>query len=235
MRHIKQIIFDADDTLWENNIYYLKAAKDFFQLLTKYGYNQPEIEIAFDQLEAEVVKKFGYGSINFIYILEELFRRFPVSDTFARSKLNLIIDEFNAHKTKKPSLFKRVPDTLKNLSTNYSLYILTKGDFEEQKLKIKNSGLIQYIKEYFILPEKNDNAYAKLLKKSKWQANETCMVGNSPKSDINPALRNDMYAVHIPYKNTWKLDVEPIISANGKFKQIPSFKDLNILFPNRLY
>lgn len=232
MKQIQRLIFDADDTLWENNIFYLKAANDFFKLLINAGYQRIQVEYTFDQLEKSVVNDHGYGSINFIYILEELFKKYPVSTDNVRQKLNLIIDEFNAHKINKPLLFDHVKETMERLSADYDLYILTKGDYKEQELKIKNSGLSSFIQEYFILPEKNDQTYFDLLHTNNWSAEKVCMIGNSPKSDINPALRNNMYAVYIPYRNTWKLDIEPIINKNGKFIQISHFKELKNLFLN---
>jgi hypothetical protein len=39
-----------------------------------------------------------------------------------------------------------------------------------------------------------------------------------------------MYAVHIPYRDTWKIDIEPISDINGKFKQINSFRELTEIF-----
>lgn len=230
MRQIKQIIFDADDTLWENNIYYLRAANDFFNLVEKQGINRLEAEKAFDELELKVVEKMGYGSINFIFILEELYRKLKISGKHNKEKLTSIIAEFNSHKHNKPSLFSDVTETLEQLSYDYNLYILTKGDQEEQELKIIKSGLSCYFKKYFILNEKNDSAYVNLIKANNWIPHETCMVGNSPKSDINPALRNNMYVIHIPYKNTWKVDIEPIINKNGKYKKINNFKELKDIF-----
>ena len=230
MKHIKQIIFDADDTLWKNNIYYLKAANDFFDLLEGTGIDREQAEDAFDKLELQIVKDFGYGSINFISILEELFRQYQISNGSNREQLNLIIEEFNSHKFKKPILFGDVFKIMERLNDYYHLYILTKGDYEEQEFKIIKSGLSTYIKKYFILDEKDDKAYAKLLTKHNWRAEETCMVGNSPKSDINPALRNNIYAVHIPYRDTWKLDIEPIVNANGKFIEVSCFKKLAEVF-----
>jgi putative hydrolase of the HAD superfamily len=56
------------------------------------------------------------------------------------------------------------------------------------------------------------------------------MVGNSPKSDINPALRTGMYAVYIPYDDTWKLDNEPIKEVDGRFLQLERFADLKDVF-----
>ena len=230
MKHIKQIIFDADDTLWENNIYYLKAANDFFDLLFQEGIGRHQAENEFDELELEVVEKLGYGSINFIFILEELYRKFKISGNHNKEKLISIITEFNSHKLNKPNLLKNVTETIEQLSDNYNLFILTKGDQKEQESKILKSGLLQFLVEYFIWDEKDDHTYANLLSANNWNPDETCMVGNSPKSDINPALRNNMYAIHIPYKDTWKVDIEPIKHTNGKYKKINSFKELKEIF-----
>lgn len=230
MKYIKQIIFDADDTLWENNIFYLKAAYDFFDLLENEGIKRSYAEDAFDKLENQVVEDLGYGSINFVFILKELYRKFEISGIHNKEKLNHIIVEFNSHKLGKPNLFENVPEIMEKLTYKYKLYILTKGDYQEQESKILKSDLSKFLDDYFILNEKNDLAYAKLLIANNWNAEETCMIGNSPKSDINPALRNDMYAVHIPYRDTWKVDIEPIIKTNGKYKKIGSFKELTDIF-----
>jgi len=72
--------------------------------------------------------------------------------------------------------------------------------------------------------------YREILAKHKWQAEETCMVGNSPKSDINPALRVGMYAVYIPYRDTWKLDDEPIKAVDNRFFKLNRFTELKELF-----
>ena len=132
MKQIKHIIFDADDTLWENNIYYLKAANDFYNLAEKQGVNRSQVEKAFDELEIKVVKELGYGSFNFIFILKELFKQFELSNKLNHKELNFIIDEFNSHKLKKPKLFEHVADLMRQLSDKYELYILTKGDQQEQ-------------------------------------------------------------------------------------------------------
>jgi putative hydrolase of the HAD superfamily len=227
-KQIKQILFDADDTLWENNIYYLKATGDFISLVKSAGITQREVEKDFDELELKVVKERGYGSIHFVYILETLYNKYNQrpSNSIQRLYLDNIIREFNRHPLEKPAFFNGVLDTMQILSKSYKLYVLTKGDYLEQSGKIQRAGLLPIIEDFFIPPEKNVDTYNQLLRKMEWNADETCMIGNSPKSDINPALKSGMYAIYIPYSNMWKLDREPIQSANGKFISIKSFTDL---------
>lgn len=231
-KQIKQIIFDADDTLWENNIYYLKASADFFELIKSAGVSHSEVESDFDRLEIQVVKEHGYGSINFIFILETLFEKYNKSlpRPLDSGRLQEIINEFNRHPLQPPVLFNGVKETLTALSKSYKLYILTKGDYKEQSGKIRRAGLLPLFDDYFVPPEKNDQTYKQLLTKMNWNADETCMVGNSPKSDINTALRTGMHAVYIPYSNTWKLDREPIQSIDGRLITIDCFPDLLSIF-----
>ena len=231
-KNIKQIIFDADDTLWENNIYYIQATTDFIDLIESGGFERSDIQRAFDDLELKIVEERGYGSNNFVYILEELFRRYTQKSKVRldEEKLRFITRRFQEHPVSIPQLFPGVIETIRYLKKKYALYVLTKGDYSEQQGKILRAGVHECVKEYFILPEKNDAAYRGLLNKYNWLPDETCMVGNSPKSDINPALRQGMFAVHIPYRDTWKLDDEPIEAQDGRFMELKSFEALQTIF-----
>ena len=104
---IKQIIFDADDTLWENNIYYVRASNDFYDLLGKAGFSRREVEKEFDELEIKVVEELGYGSKNFVIILEELFNRYNKRNgkNLDQGKFKDIVSRFSDHPTTIPDLF----------------------------------------------------------------------------------------------------------------------------------
>ncbi len=225
---IKRILFDADDTLWENNLFYMEANANFFDLLGEGGFGEEEISKEFDALEMKVIKERGYGSINYIYILEELFAKYNklCGGKLNEERLRDIIERFMEHPVQKPLVFDRVEETLNCLREKYKLFILTKGDKEEQSGKIIRSGLDKFVEDYFVLPEKSDKEYRVLLERFNWKAHETCMVGNSPKSDINPALRNGMYAIYIPYHDTWKVDMEPIENSTQRLIELRNFAEL---------
>lgn len=231
-KQIKQIIFDADDTLWENNMFYVQAGADFFDLIEKAGFSRREAEKEFDTLEVWVVKEMGYGSVNFVYILEELFKRYNAKNgrNLDQQKFKQIVKRFTDHPTGQPKMFPDVIETLNVLKNNFELFVLTKGEFSEQQGKIQRAGVDQIVKGYFIPSEKNDATYQNLLDEHNWKAEETCMVGNSPKSDINPALRLGLFAIHIPYRDTWKLDNEPIEAVEGRFLELQSFNELQKVF-----
>jgi putative hydrolase of the HAD superfamily len=226
--NIKQILLDADDTLWENNIHFMEANNRFFDLVCEAGFSMDEITKDFDELELKVVREMGYGSANYIYILRKLFSQYNkrANGKLDRVRFGEIIDKFSKHPQSRPRLFKKVPETLEYLRSKYKLFILTKGDEKEQSGKIIRSELDKAVDGYFVLPEKSDREYREILEKFNWNAHETCMVGNSPKSDINPALRSGMYAIHIPYRDTWKMDLEPLEEAQGRLLVLESFEKL---------
>lgn len=225
---IDRIILDADDTLWENNIFYVEAERDIVNLIEEAGFSRKEISRRFDEAERHVVEKYGYGSKNFILILEELYHYY-LRDKYSKEReerFQEIVKRFQEHPNRTPLLFPGVKETLKELGKRYHLYILTKGNYEEQLNKITLSGLMDLVDDYFIAEEKNDDYYRNILEQRKWKAERCCMVGNSPKSDINPALRLGMYAVYIPYEHTWKMDNETLQNSDDHLITLQKFNEL---------
>ncbi len=234
MKNLKRIIFDADDTLWDNNKFYVNASNAFFNICEQAGYDKEEAINNFDELELKIVKERGYGSKHYIYILESLFNYY---NNLNHNKLNKnefdkLLSDFTSHTHNKPLIFPGVHETLEKLQQRYDLFILTKGNIKEQNRKVKNSGLSKYFKDIFVVPEKDDATYLSIFKQHKWNSRESCMVGNSPKSDINPALRLGMYAIFIPYPHTWKLDNEAIMAGNKNLFEVKNFQSVTDVLNN---
>jgi len=62
-----------------------------------------------------------------------------------------------------------------------------------------------------VVAEKDEPTYAGVIMKHELAHASTWMVGNSPKSDINPALRAGINAVFVPHDDTWILEHEEVI------------------------
>jgi putative hydrolase of the HAD superfamily len=103
-----------------------------------------------------------------------------------------------------------VVETVAELSERHDLTIFTKGDLEEQRLKIDRSGIRQYFRHAAIVKEKNEAAYRQLALEQGFVPEETWMIGNSPKSDINPSLAAGLNAVFVPHARTWSLEHEEV-------------------------
>jgi putative hydrolase of the HAD superfamily len=106
-----------------------------------------------------------------------------------------------------------VPETLAYLRSRHRLILVTKGAQAEQSGKIERSGLKGYFEATEIVPEKNAATYRSLMEKHDFARHCTWMVGNSPKSDINPALAAGLHAVFVPHGDTWILEHEELNAA----------------------
>ncbi len=232
MEQIRFLIFDADDTLWKNNLYFESARYEFIKLCEQYSPSTKSFDRIFDEFEWQVVRERGYGSRNFIFILETLYDNFSFlkGSTEARKSYHDILNKFTQHTSRPPELFEGVQSILKKLSKKYSLFVLTKGDSEEQTRKLVDSNLAPLFRKAFVVPEKNVNTYYEILMEQQWSPDTVCMIGNSPKSDINPALQAGMWAVYIPYPYTWKLDDEPLQKIHPRLTEIEKFGDLGRFF-----
>jgi putative hydrolase of the HAD superfamily len=73
--------------------------------------------------------------------------------------------------------------------------------------------------------EKNLHTYNRIIELKRWEPQTVCMIGNSPKSDINPSLKAGMYAIFIPYAYTWKLEDESL-SEHPRLTSLKKFSDL---------
>jgi putative hydrolase of the HAD superfamily len=106
-----------------------------------------------------------------------------------------------------------VAETLPYLASRHHLILTTKGNPDEQTLKLSESGLSGHFKHVEILREKNVDAYLALRNRHQLDAQKTWMIGNSPRSDINPALAAGLHAVFIHHPSTWVLEHETISAA----------------------
>jgi putative hydrolase of the HAD superfamily len=123
-----------------------------------------------------------------------------------------------------------VADTLPFLAEHHELTLCTKGDVHEQTRKIDLSGLRQLFAHCEIVKEKNPEAYQRLADVRGFDRGRTWMIGNSPKSDINPALEAGLGAVFVPHQRTWTLERAEIRKDHSRLRVVNSFRDLRDMF-----
>jgi len=107
-------------------------------------------------------------------------------------------------------LLPAVEQTLRTLVHRHRLLMVTKGNPEEQTDKVERSGLRDLFAAIEVLPEKNAAAYRELAARHACDPANTWMIGNSPRSDVNPALAAGLNAVFIPHDFTWVLEHETV-------------------------
>ena len=78
---------------------------------------------------------------------------------------------------------------------------------------MERSGLKEYFAAVEIVSEKDVPTYRSIISKYELLPDATWMIGNSPKSDINPALAAGLNAVFVPHGATWVLEHEEVDAA----------------------
>jgi putative hydrolase of the HAD superfamily len=206
------LLIDADDTLWENNIYFERAIARFISFLNHHEFSSEQVREVLNDVERECIVTHGYGLHSFAHALVYTFERLSVQPV--TPALHAQIQAFAHSIADHPiELLPEVPETLRYLSPRHRVIMLTKGALAEQSGKVERSGLKEYFSAVEIVAEKNPAAYARVLQKHALDHSTTWMIGNSPKSDINPALAAGLHAVFVPHGDTWILEHEELNPA----------------------
>ena len=206
------LLIDADDTQWENNIYFERVIAAFIGFLDHKEYTPSEVRQALNAVERETILAHGYGLSSFTRSLVDCFERLspaPVTEEkrerirgFARTIAEQEIE-----------LLPGVAETLEELAGRHHLILMTKGDRAEQADKLARSGLAAHFTAVEIVAEKDPSTYHDVVLRHKIAAHSAWMIGNSPKSDINPALAAGLNAVFLSHKDTWVLEHAEVVAA----------------------
>jgi putative hydrolase of the HAD superfamily len=199
------LLIDADDTLWENNIYFERAIARFISFLNHHEYSPEQVREILNDVERENIITHGYGLHSFAHALVGCFER--LSREPITPELHATVQSFAHAIADHPvEILPEVPETLQYLAERHHLILMTKGAFAEQSGKVERSGLKNYFAAVEIVPEKDEAVYRSIVAKYGLVNDFTWMIGNSPKSDVNPALAAGLNAVFVPHGDTWVLE-----------------------------
>ncbi len=203
------LLFDADDTLWENNIYFERAIAAFISYLDHRVHTEEEVREHLNSCERATIAQYGYGVKSFrrslIACFEQLSEAPVTPEKHAR-----IVAFTESIATQEIELLPDVEPTLRQLAQRHKLLLVTKGDREEQVDKVERSGLRPLFFAVEVPSEKSATMYRELVDRHACELGSTWMIGNSPRSDINPAMAAGLNAVFIPHDFTWALEHETI-------------------------
>jgi putative hydrolase of the HAD superfamily len=219
------LLIDADDTLWENNIFFEKTIDHFVTQLEHLGYTREYIRHILNETEKRNIRQHGYGVRSFRRSLEETYLK--LAGNSARREMMQEIERMATElESTPPHILEGVPETLAYLAKHHRLILLTKGEPAEQAGKVERSGLQPYFDAIEIVLEKESGTYERMIAQFKIVKTHGWMVGNSPRSDINPALQAGLNAVFIPHQATWELEKTELESGTGKLLILTSFREL---------
>ena len=195
------IAFDADDTLWHTEQFYVDVQTQFKALLA--GYVDPEAIL--DQLytvEMRNLNYFGYGVKGFLLSMIETAIELTGGRVAGRDIQKLI--ELGKQMLRADvALLELAEAAVLALSQTHPLMIITKGDLFDQESKVARSGLGAHFRHVEIVSAKTPAAYAAVLKRYDIAIDRFLMIGNSLKSDVLPVGELGGQAVYVPYALTW--------------------------------
>jgi len=219
------LVFDADDTLWENNVLFERVIDDFLDWLAHPTLDRVEIRAILDDIERANTVAHGYGSQVFLRSLGDCLSRLrerPATAAEQREIEELAV----ALVDRRVELIPGVADTLTELGRRHDLRLLTKGAVEEQQRKLDASGLADHFTSVHIVAEKDAQVYRRLVVEHDLTPEATWMIGNSPKSDILPARRAGLNAVFIPHQHTWVLEHDELDPSDERVLCLDTFAEL---------
>ena len=227
----QQLLFDADDTLWENNIHFEHAFEEFVAFLNHERLSTSEIRGVLDRFERVSISRQQYGSRAFAASLVDTYQEITGSHD---DRELLLVQQFGLRILEiEMELIDGVQETLEALRPHHDLLLITKGDLEEQQLKIDRSPVSGLFDAHVITQEKTADMYQDLSESLGLDVGRSWMIGNSTRSDIQPALEAGLHAVFIPHDMTWHLEhieIEHHPDWSGRYIQLPRFRDLQTLF-----
>ena len=218
---IRLVAVDADDTLWDCQSYFSAAEQVFKETLRPYG----TPEETFDRLtrrELENMESLGFGGKAFTLSLVETALSYGASS----AEVGTILRAGRAVIDLPATPLEGVVETLEALHGRYRLVLYTKGDLQEQTAKIRRSGLTSFFDDVLIVADKGEDDYRRLCRTSGCTPEEFLMIGNSFRSDIDPALRIGGSAIHIPFHLSWAFEQQTEEYDHPRLARVATFRDI---------
>ena len=226
------LIFDADDTLWDSNIHFMEAFEAFVDAVAALGLDthRDAVKAVVREAELELIQTHGYGRRPYVIALERAVAQ--VAPELHQEPLRREVERIGELLIERHcELLPGVEETVPELAARHLLILFTKGQRDEQMRKLDRSGLAPYFSRIETPREKDPDSYRRLVIEAGLDRQRTFMIGNSPRSDINPALRAGLRAaIYIPPQHTWELEEEALDSTDPRIVELSSFRDLLHVF-----
>lgn len=232
MNNKQHIIFDLDDTLIDTSHVYWDARNGFAKLFCHHNIPEQEIIDIFEKIDEENMRVYGLSPERYGHSMREAFKHI--------SKSHKIDPSINSHSLIE-ELALKVPTTIPDLidgalellqwtSERYTLSLLTRGIPEFQLKKIKTLKIDKYFKTVQVVEKKGSHEFQNFLQKIKAKPSDCWVIGDSIKSDINPAIELGIDSILYLYSHhTYFWRQEYGAFAEGEFYLAKSLSDVRLI------
>jgi putative hydrolase of the HAD superfamily len=206
------VFVDADDTLWENYRWFAAVIAEWTGVIARHGVSAARAEATLHAVEDRNIPVTGYGAAPFVRSVVEAFHELvPHADHATRDDVAHFAKRAESTIRAHPiTLLPGVADALPALAARSRVVVMTKGEDDEQRAKVARSGLERWLSGVRVVREKTPDAYADAARAFEVDPARCWMVGNSPASDVNPAISAGFSAVLVPHPAPWRRDAGPI-------------------------
>ncbi len=205
------ILFDFDDTLVETTVHFNRAKDRFSAKMTALGFPGVEALEVLNAFDIQNVRcRGGFFKECFPLALGETYEYYCRS--YGRKCVPQQKKEMENmgwwvfEQPVRP--MKGAREVLRRLCGILPLFLATKGDPLVQHGRIEESGLSGYFNKVYVLVDKNSSAFRDIALEQRLKPSVSWVVGNSMKSDINPALKAGFNCIYIQHPHTWDFEDE---------------------------
>lgn len=217
-------VIDADDTLWESALYFERAEEDFILLTKSLGFAPLSVRRLVHSRDIERLAVTGYGARPYLgtlrSVLDELCPRRP-------SWADTAFGEISRALLEHPVIL--LPGARESLEwlreRNLPTVVYTMGEQDHQLSKFSRSGLSDLVEECVVVDRKTPLALADLLSSKGVEPSRSMVIGNSPRSDVNPALQIGAGAVLCARERLWQAEREEILDP-GRVHHLETLSEL---------
>jgi putative hydrolase of the HAD superfamily len=216
--------FDADDTIWQNERFYLSTQERFTALVADH--------VDVESLPAKLLESakrnvgfYGYGIKSFTLCMVET----AIEASGGRVPASVIGEIIAAGRAMAEHPVETLPEvreTIERLAGSYRLILITKGDLFDQERKLAASGLGELFDAVEIVGDKNAATYRRAFARHGDGAERSMMVGNSLRSDVLPAIEAGSWGVYVPHELTNALEHAEEPLDEPRFRRLSQFGDL---------
>lgn len=217
--------FDADDTLWHNERVFQMTQARFAALLSDFA-DPGHLDQCLLATERRNLGQYGFGVKGFVLSMIET----AIQVTDQKVPAHIIEQLLQAGREMLAHPIELLPharDCIESLAPRAKMILITKGDLLDQERKLAQSGLGDLFDQVDIVSTKTPDTYTRIFAP---QGQRAMMVGNSLKSDVNPALKAGFWGVHVPHDLAWDLEHAPAQTDHARFRQITDLGALPELF-----
>lgn len=218
------ICLDADDTLWHNERLFQFTQERFANLLSDYAASDHLADRLRDA-ERRNIERYGYGIKGFTLSMIET--ALQVTENRVPGKVIAEIIGCGKEMLRDPiELLDGVEETVRTLSAEFTLLLITKGDLLDQERKLAQSGLGELFDGVEIVSEKTSEIYLDIFAGRGIEPQHALMAGNSLKSDVIPVISAGGWGVHVPCSPSWDFEEADAPMQHKRFREVTALSDL---------